>query len=143
MDGRHYVTLAIYAKDPDGWGVGAEVYTHEPTEGGRAKNNVYHIFSYYLPRADFPSKRSVIHHMYSQILPKVADNAESVQFISTLQHFKNAPEQRRKACAYAGGKVLTFKQVDDVKKITVMLAIDAVKRRTSIDEKIKLIKGRD
>jgi hypothetical protein len=32
MNGRHYVTFAIYEKDNKGWGVGAEIYTREQTE---------------------------------------------------------------------------------------------------------------
>jgi hypothetical protein len=124
------ISIAIYEKDPKAWGVGAELL-----EG----NNVYHIFSYFLPRAEFPSKRQIIHYMFAELLPNVKDDAEGVRFVSTLPHFgSNFAELKRKAGIYAGKRWLDFRKTSSTRKFTVILAIDAIQenRRYSIEERL-------
>ncbi|PFP30131.1 hypothetical protein COJ96_06850 [Bacillus sp. AFS073361] len=124
------ISLAIYEKDPEAWAVGAELLED---------NEVYHIFSYFLPRSEFPSKRQIIHYMFAELLPNVKPEAEGVRFISTLPHFSsNFAELKRKAGIYAENRWLDFRMTSSTRKFTVILAIDAVQenRRDSIEERL-------
>jgi hypothetical protein len=136
MTGTTFVSLAIYAKDSEGWGVGSELYNKETQADGSIAHNVYHFFSFYLSKSEFPSKRRVIHYMLSEILPKVRDEDEGVRFLSTLPHFEKASELRRKAGIYVSGKQLEFIRTSRIRRDTVALAIDAVKRKESISERL-------
>jgi hypothetical protein len=124
------ISFAIYEKDPEAWGIGVELL-----EG----HKVYHIFSYFLPRSELPSRRRAIHYMFSEIFPCVKEEHEGVRFVSTLAHFgNNYAELSRKAGIYAPNVWVNFRKTDSVRRHTVMLAIDAVKekRRYSISEKL-------
>jgi hypothetical protein len=129
MSNRTTISFAIYEKDSEAWGVGAEIL-----EG----HNVYHIFSYYLPRNEFPSRRRVIHYMFSELFPNVREEHEGIRFVSTLAHFgNNFAELNRKSRLYSNGKWIDFRKTQSVRRHTVMLAIDAVKRRHSISERLE------
>jgi hypothetical protein len=129
-----YVSIAIYTKDETGWGVGIDMYHKVKQPDGSTQYNVYHIFSIYLLRSEFETKRQIVHYISSLVLPNVPDEDEVVVMMSTLPHFQKHKELRRNASIYAPGKDIRFIQVKEVKRSSVWLAKDSVKRRSTVKE---------
>lgn len=132
-----YVSIAIYSKDETGWGVGVDMYHKVKQSDGSTFYDVYHIFSLYLPRSEFANKRRILHHVSSMVLPSVPEEDEIVIMMSTLPHFQKHLELIRKASIYTQGKEIKFIRVAKVKRSSVWLARDSVKRQSTITERLK------
>jgi hypothetical protein len=132
-----YVSIAIFTKDETGWGVGVDMYHKVKQPDGSTIYDVYHIFSLYLLRSEFTNKRRILHYISSLVLPNVPDEDEIVVMMSTLPHFQKHKELIRKASIYAPGKDIKFIRVKEVKRSSVWLARDSVKRRSTIKERLR------
>jgi hypothetical protein len=123
--------IAVFKKDSEAYGLGCELLDTR-------KNEVYHIFSLYLPFNEYPNVRQVFHRIVPVILAEVPDDHVGVTFYSTAVQFRNSNELIRKNSMFAVGKTLDFKDVPFVRWSAVSLAIDAVtpERRDSITERL-------
>jgi hypothetical protein len=97
---------------------------------------VYVIMSLYLDKADYPSKRQVLPHLYRLVFEYIPSTDKLISFLSPLRHFGIYQEQIRKAAVFAGGRKTTFRRMKNAKKTVKMLALDAIKRKTNIMEEI-------
>ncbi|WHY93754.1 hypothetical protein QNK12_09955 [Neobacillus cucumis] len=133
-----YISLALFDKDEHGLGlgIGGEIYHKVTQPDGSTYYDVYHIFSIYLDRNEFPSQRRAIHYTLSVVIPEVLEEDEAIILLSTLPHFHRVRALDRKFGIYAPGKELRFNRVKQIKHSTISLAIDAVERRHSITERL-------
>jgi hypothetical protein len=126
-------SLAVSNLDDDFFGVGCELYKKD-------ENGVYpyHIFSLYLLRAEFPSVRSVIHHMIPVVLKAVREEDTLVRFYGRFSYFaNNRHELARKAGIYAPGKHVSFHKISATANgNALLLAQGAAVRQTNIEEKL-------
>ncbi|MEH6992611.1 hypothetical protein V7075_07835 [Neobacillus drentensis] len=120
--------IAIFSKDDQGFGFGCELLDNH-------RNEVYHIFSIYLPYAEYPNRRQVLHRIIPTILAEIPSDHIAVTFYATLPQFRKRHELIRKNLQYADGKTIDFREVPHGRKSTISLAIDALERRTSITER--------
>jgi hypothetical protein len=132
-----YVSIAIFTKDETAWGVGIDMYHKVKQPDGSMLYDVYQIFSLYLLRSEFETKRTILHYISAVVLPSVPEDDEVVVMMSTLPHFQKHKELIRKASIYAPGKDIKFIQVKEVKRSSVWLARDSVKRRSTIKERLR------
>jgi hypothetical protein len=128
-EAKTWAQIAIFeADDNSAFGLGCEL-----------KDNItglYHIFSLYLPADEYPNKRQILHRTIPKILAEVPDDYVAVTFNSSLLQFRNRLELARKMGVFAPGKFLNFRTVRQVRHEVVSLAIDAVERKSSIQEKL-------
>ena len=122
--------IAIFSKDAEGFGFGAELLDGDM--------EVYHIWSLWLPHKEYPSQRQALFRLIPTILAEVPEQYSDVTFISTLNHFKLRQELIRKNIPFAGGKTIDFRRVPRIRHSAVSLAIDAAEpeRRFSISERL-------
>lgn len=134
-----YVSIAIFDKDKEnkGFGVGCELYNKVKQPDGSIYYDIYHIFSVYIDRKEFDSKRKVVHHIAELTLKSVKEDDDNVVMLSKVPHMLRNKELERKTVMYAQGKHVLFVNVKKVNWCAVSLAIDAVERRTTIIEKLK------
>jgi hypothetical protein len=112
--------------DAEGYACGVEI-----VKSGK----VCVIMSIYLDKADYPSKRRVLQHLYRLVFEYIPPTDKLISFSSTLIHFVRYREQTRKAAVFAGGRKTTFRRLKCTKMTVKQLALDATKRRTNIIEK--------
>lgn len=113
--------IAIYKKDENGYGVGVELLDNH-------KNEDYYIASLYLPYAEYPNIHRVLYRVLPSILAEVPEDHVGVTFYSNLTQFRKRRELERKNQQFAVGKTLDFKELDQVRRTAINLAIDAVRR---------------
>ncbi|PET70084.1 hypothetical protein CN514_07865 [Bacillus sp. AFS001701] len=99
--------------------------------------DIYHIFSVYLDRKEFDSKRKVVHYIAEQTFKSVLDEDDTVVMLSKVPHMLRNKELERKTVMYAQNKDVKFINVRKVNQGAVRLAIDAIMRRTTIIEKLR------
>jgi hypothetical protein len=122
------VFLTIYKRDNlDGWAVGCEL---------KKNDEIYFIYSLYLPMSEFKSQRRVLHFIISEVLKEIHDSDELVIFHSSLNLFNVYRELERKAGVFAGGRKVKFKKIPQVPRSVVNLAIGAGDRKESITERL-------
>jgi hypothetical protein len=105
--------------DAEGYACGVEI-----VKSGK----VCVIMSLYLDKADYPSKRRVLQHLYRLVFEYIPPADKLISFSSTLMHFGRYREQIRKAAVFAGGRKTTFRRMKGSKMTVKMLALDAIKR---------------
>jgi hypothetical protein len=120
--------IALFDGDEQAYSLGCELLDNR-------KNEVYHIFSLYLPRNEYPNKRQVINRIIPIILAEVPDDHVAVTFYSTLPHFRQQRDLERRNIRFAEEKTLIFKEMR-VRHTAISLAIDAVYRRETITERL-------
>ncbi|MEO2074853.1 MAG: hypothetical protein ABGX20_05600 [Bacillus sp. (in: firmicutes)] len=129
---RTIAHIAIYRKDEHAYGFGCELLDANSYED-------YFIASMYLPFTEYPNIRQVLHHMIPMILAEVPDDHTSVTFYANLKQFRPHRDLVRKNQRFAIGKTLIFKEMQQVRRTAIMLAIDALTdcRRNSITERLE------
>lgn len=130
-DLKTWAHFAIFERgeDADAYGVGCELINGQT-------GDVYHFFSLYLPKSEYPNKRQAIRATIPEILAVVPDEHTSVEFWSTAVQFMQKYELTRRHSIYVPGKTLEFRQVRHIRDSANALAIDAVIREESISERL-------
>jgi hypothetical protein len=118
--------LAIFGKDGESYGLGIDICRDK---------QAYAILSVYLPKEQYPSKRSVLPRAIEEAFKLIPDNENEVVFISTLRHFQNHRYLERKAGVFSTIPT-KFRRVKTSPYNALKLAIDAVEpgRRSTIIE---------
>ncbi|WP_394136904.1 hypothetical protein [Cytobacillus oceanisediminis] len=127
-----YVTIVIFSKDAEGHGVGVELC--------RKVNDQFqpvHIFSLWLPKAEYPSERKVLFHIFAETAKHLPDGTEFVNFRSTTPYFAHSRElMKRKSGVFLGERERYFTHLKNSPRWALGLSLDSVKRRNSIIEKL-------
>jgi hypothetical protein len=129
---RAHLTL-MENEEGTGFGIGCELYKKLEES---AEVNVYHIFSLYLDKKEYPTKRRALHYALSVILRNVLDEDRLIIVTSKLSHMSKKSELKRKTAPFRMGKEIIFVHKTRVRRHTDHLAKDAIKRRDSISERL-------
>lgn len=127
-----YVTIVIYSKEPDGHGVGVEL---NYKNGDQFQS--FHIFSLWLSKETFPSERQVLFHIFAETAKHLPESAEIVNYRATSPYFEHSRElMKRKSGVFLGDRQGIFTRLKTTPRQALGLALDAVKRRNSIEERL-------
>lgn len=127
-----FANVAFYTKETDAFGVGIELSKKADVEAPR---ETYAIASLYLPREEYSSIKQTLPRVFIETFAFIPDTDRLVMFNSTSPYFRhNLGQMERRAGVYSGGVATKFRQVQNVSTESVSLAIDAVRRRSSITE---------
>lgn len=127
-----YVTIVIYSKEFDGHGVGVELNYKDCDQF-----QPFHIFSLWLPKESFPSERKVLFHIFAETAKHLPENTEFVNFRATSPYFGHSRElMKRKSGVFLGDRQRYLTHLKTTPRQALGLALDAVKRRNSIEERL-------
>lgn len=127
-----YVTIVIFSKNEVGHGVGVEL-----SQKINDQFQPFHIFSLWLPKAEFPSVRKVVFHIFAETAKHIPDNADFINYRSTIPYFAhNRGLMKRKSGVYFGNCERYFTHLKNTPGYALCLAIDATTRKNSINEKL-------
>lgn len=122
------MSLIIWLDGQDGYGAGVEVYDTGDNP------QVYYIASIYATRAEYPSVRSLIPHVFATVLPEI--DADTVIINSPSKYFRERIHDiKRKAGIYTQAKVIV-KHIRKVRGGAPLLAVDAIKRKSTVIERM-------
>lgn len=127
-----FVTVAVFSKCEDGYAVGMEFCR-------RVDNQYYpfHIFSLWLPKNEFPSQKQVLYHLFAKTATHLPEDTEIIHFRGTMPYFAHGNKKMvRKAGVFLGDRQRHFTRLKKSPRWAVSLALDAVKRRNSIAERL-------
>ncbi|MFD5851115.1 hypothetical protein ACFWGC_13070 [Cytobacillus pseudoceanisediminis] len=127
-----YVTIVIYSKEPDGHGVGVEL-NYKVND----QFQPFHIISLWLPKEDFPSERKVLFHIFAETAKHLSENTEFVNYRATSPYFAHSRElMKRKSGVFLGDRQRYFTHLKKSPRWALGLALDGVKRKNSIEERL-------
>ncbi|MFE4524004.1 hypothetical protein ACFRCQ_18160 [Cytobacillus firmus] len=127
-----FVPIAVFSKCEEGYAVGMELCRRVDDQ-----YHPFHIFSLWLPKAEYPSQKQVLYHLFAKTAKHLPEDTEIIHFRSTSPYFAHSnKEMIRKAGVFLGDRERHFTRLKKSPGWAVSLALDAVKRRNSIEERL-------
>lgn len=127
-----YVTIAVFSKDAEGHGVGVELNYKVGQQF-----QPFYIFSLWLPKAEFPSERKVLFHVFAETAKHLPKDTEFINFRSTTPYFSHSRElMKRKSGVFLGDRHRYITHLKTPPRWALGLALDGVKRKNSIEERL-------